>query len=661
MKRRDFLKLGTAAGLVGSAEMLESVARAEQATPQAQPTPTAGAQVPDTLELADNGALGINGILGSLNPKMDFESVFLNILDVHPAYMLYWSGMVTGVQPKYAEALPLLRQMSGSKQDLDIEEGFFESMTRNASEDGLVYDRALPDRPWNVGVGYGRKDWNEDYANMAGNGRYLVGLTYMYQATGDEIWKRRSKKTAERMLELAITEGDKAWYPNPGLGNDFSYPRVSGWTVKTPPLDPKEGAEGATTFYLYQPLRGFTRYYLLTGDERFLDLSQKFLNVGQNPKFWQGIDGLSPEASYERGHFRGHLHGNLAAVRGVLDYAVVVNNEQLKCWVRDCYEWVRQIGISRLGILAHYLPEGSMEGCALGDLTALAVGLTDAGMGDYWDDVECLARNGLVSAQVSDLDELKRVAEEGKERPQGALWGGMWDLRFSNNNADRGSLPGQEVYDNVLERSRGAFCFLHDARYQDPMCMSCCTANGNQGFYFAWEGIIRRSGNTAAVNMWLNRRSPWLDVWSWLPYEGRVAVQNKGMKQIVVRRPSWAQASEIRVRIDGKTVTPIWAGNRMLFGNLRGNEQIGLEVPVKLDKASYSLGNLNDTHPNGVYACVFKGHTAVKVTRIEAGADPGDKNWYRIFQREAMMANKAPMKPIPAYVHPEKLVRWFNV
>jgi len=110
MKRRDFLKLGTAAGLVGSAEMLESVARAEQATPQAQPTPTAGAQVPDTLELADNGALGINGILGSLNPKMDFESVFLNILDVHPAYMLYWSGMVTGVQPKYAEALPLLRQ-----------------------------------------------------------------------------------------------------------------------------------------------------------------------------------------------------------------------------------------------------------------------------------------------------------------------------------------------------------------------------------------------------------------------------------------------------------------------------------------------------------------------------------------------------------------------
>jgi hypothetical protein len=251
---------------------------------------------------------------------------------------------------------------------------------------------------------------------------------------------------------------------------------------------------------------------------------------------------------------------------------------------------------------------------------------------------------------------------EGKERPKGALWGGAWDFRFQNNNQNRGSLPGQEIYDNVLERTVGAFSFLSGGRYQQPMRMSCCTANGNQGFYFAWEGITRRSGDTGIINMWLNRRSPWLDVWSWLPYQGKLEVRNKGMKQIVVRKPSWARASEITFRINSKLARPAWVGDRVLFTNLRGNEELSFELPVKVDKASYSLVNLNDpTHPDGVYECEFKGHTAVRVTRVEAGADPGEQNWYRLFRRDGMLASETPKRLMPAYVHPEKLVRWFSL
>ena len=109
--------------------------------------------------------------------------------------------------------MPLLRLMSGSNQDRDIEEGMMASIVTNISEDGLIYDRATPNRPWNVGFGYGTKGWNEDYANMAGNGRLLTGLLYYYQATGDEVWKERAQRTAERMLELAIVKGEYAYYP----------------------------------------------------------------------------------------------------------------------------------------------------------------------------------------------------------------------------------------------------------------------------------------------------------------------------------------------------------------------------------------------------------------------------------------------------------------
>ena len=169
-------------------------------------------------------------MLGSLDPAVDYEAFFLTLFDVHPAYMLHWSSMVSGVMPKYVEALPLLRLMSGSRERMDLQDGFMEAMLKNMAEDGLVYDRARPDRPWNTGVGYGVKDWDEDYANLAGNGRLLAGLTYWHQWTGEPRWKELAKKTAERMLELAVVRGDIAYYPNPGLGNDFSYPRKSGWT-----------------------------------------------------------------------------------------------------------------------------------------------------------------------------------------------------------------------------------------------------------------------------------------------------------------------------------------------------------------------------------------------------------------------------------------------
>ena len=77
-------------------------------------------------------------------------------------------------------------------------------------------------------VGYGVEGWNEDYANMAGNGRLITGLTYYYQMTGDDVWKQRARRVAERMLELAIVKDERAYYPNVGLGNDFSYPRKLG-------------------------------------------------------------------------------------------------------------------------------------------------------------------------------------------------------------------------------------------------------------------------------------------------------------------------------------------------------------------------------------------------------------------------------------------------
>ena len=123
--------------------------------------------------------------------------------------------------------------------------------------------------------------------------------------------------------------------------------------------------------------------------------------------------------------------------------------------------------------------------------------------------------------------------------------------------------------------------------------MHCCTGNGPQGLYYAWEGIVRHEGSAADINLWLNRRSPWLDVWSWLPHEGKLVVQNKGTTRITVRLPGWTSRQAVTCMVNGQPVQPEWIGSRAVFAGLRGNEEISLTAPMTTEKTKYSIANLS--------------------------------------------------------------------
>ena len=199
------------------------------------------------------------------------------------------------------------------------------------------------------------------------------------------------------------------------------------------------------------------------------------------------------------------------------------------------------------------------------------------------------------------------------------------------------------------------------------MMMQCCTANCCQALYYAWEGILRQeSHDSVTVNLWLNRRSPWVDVLSWQPYEGKLTVQNKGMRRIAIRKPGWAAAASIRCQVNGIDAKPSWNGNRMIFNGLKGNELISIHTQLFSESAEYTLVNIgNPIDSTERYQIEFKGPTATKVDRVSAGdGDAGyykgqdDHDWYRLFLREHMRADHAPMHPSPSYVHGDRLIRW---
>jgi hypothetical protein len=609
-------------------------------------------QVPASLDLVERAELGINGLMGSVDPDLDYEPYFLVFLAARPAYMSHWSSMVSGVLPKYVEAMALLRCMTGSDAHRDVERGMLEAVERNIAEDGLIYDRSGPRRPWNVGLGYGLRSWDEDYTCLAGDGRLICGFDFYYQLTGDEIWKRHMRRAAERMLELAVVKGDLAYFPNIGCGNDFSYPRRSGWTHTDEPASPQEGAEGATTFYLALPIRGWVRWLRRSGDERMLDISRRFARFIMQPKYYGAAVEVEPSWGAHRAHWWGHFHGNLAAFRALFEYAVAADDHRVKEFVRDGYEWARHHLCLPLGLDARF------EGCTAGDLTALAIQLSDAGAGDFWDDVDRVVRNALCEAQATDIHAMRALGEASPQRPPYAEWGALHDGRYVMGLGYQAH-PGQECHDRVLERAIGGFSHLTGGRYQQPILMACCTANGNQGFYYAWEAAVRGQGDRATVNLLVNRLSPWLDVESYLPYEGRVVIRNKAARRIRVRIPGWIKRAQLRCSLDGQPAALDWDGACLIFDDAPRGAELRLEFPLPRETVSLPLPLMNQRQYGGVKSltATFKGSTCIGLAE-PAGAQPSDRPaWVPLFQRPQYQADTAPMKTIP-YRVPDRVIRW---
>ena len=72
-------------------------------------------------------------------------------------------------------------------------------------------------------------------------------------------------------------------------------------------------------------------------------------------------------------------------------------------------------GISQAGLR---VPESMV--LVPSDMIALGVRLSDAGVGDYWDDVDAVARNQLIEQQLTDAAALERIAAQFQDQPDPA-------------------------------------------------------------------------------------------------------------------------------------------------------------------------------------------------------------------------------------------------
>jgi hypothetical protein len=614
MGRRTFLH-GSVAGaaLLGGVGAFRMSQRGGYSTDKevTAPSPStaltqSSSSVPDTLDLAERARLAINGLTSSVDRGDHYNVYFLVRWAADPPYLLHMDiGDFLCCQPKWLESLPLMRVMCGSMQDLDIEARMMQAvLDLTDPADGLFY-LPLADmktKPWNRRAFYPVA--NEPITSPLGGARQLLAMSAWHQRDHDPVWLGRMHKTARGLGKTAVFRDDYAFYPVGGQGMEFSYLKYSGYKDSAEPKGEHEGgiAEGSVLCYQGHQIRALSRWYLTSGDRQALELAGKLSRFVMKPQFWGAQADSEWIAGPEKAHYDGHQHGTTLALPGLLEYGYAANDPQVQEFVRQGYEYTRARGISRIGCTGGTTWNAQTEGCSIADMVGLAIRLSDYGVGDYWDDADQYIRNQMVEQQPVRADLLEKISEPTAEYPNAYKefpllpWGPENYARILKVTA-----PQTPDTRKAIQRGLGLIaCFSLPTTLEYPSTNGCCSGNGTQALYYAWESVVRCQNGDARVNLLLNWASPSLNVDSDLPYEGKVVIRNKTARSIAVRIPNWANKREVRGKIDQAEVSPRRVGNFLLFDKINASDVLTITFPMVTETVKYTMPFDKE------YTCTFK-------------------------------------------------------
>lgn len=567
------------------------------------------ATVPDTLDLAEHAELAVNVLIGNL--ALDKSCGVYQVFKFADPPEI--AGLTWNLPAKNARALPWMRTICGSKQGLEEECQLMRSLLDNVNDDGRVY------------VPIDNDGAPKGTAYPYANGLVVLAAMNWHERDNNPEWLVVANCIADAIGAVAIRAENRAYFPPESSLEPTGDWR---WTLRgkatipyTPPDEPyleQQGLEGCVKYEQAAPLRALVAQYGHAPSEEREELLKRFKRFMTKPGLWEDTS-EDNYAGNEHGIFAGHFHGNVTSLHALLELAIATDDEQLKQLVREGYEHARRMGIARMGWSpGWYRPEKyqrdtnlflASETCGVADMLLLATKLTDAGLGDYWDDVDAIARNHLVAQQITDLDEMRRLS---------------------------GNKPEHE---EALNRFVGGFNQSMEGWINStgPHMWGCCTANGAIGLYYAWHGITRFDGETATVNMFLNRAAPWMDIDSYLPYEGKLVLHNKQAKSAEVRLPFWIDTKRLKIDVDGTAIETKLRGRHAIIDGLKPDSTVTLTFPVETTEEEYNVAGRK-------YTLKIKGSTVVDVTPRAEGA-----NLYQYYVRNKEMASKAPTKEVTRF------------
>lgn len=573
------------------------------------------AMVPDTLDIQERAALAVNGLTGPLDPEKDFMLYFNASFRTNPPTM--WHRGSDICVTKFEEALPLMRLVSGSSLNDHVDTVWMANALRQIGPDGLVY---WPFFPW-----VKAPDWGVHYVSgkeppppPASHytlplfcGRRIGAMTAYLLRDPEGPWDEAIQRIVQGLWSIAIDKGDYAYFPQ----GEF-YPGQPRVREAAMPVGIWSSLVGWT-------IQGLAQYHRISGYEPAVNLAGKLARYlsyhgryyGPKGEFLpnyagedggrlpekDGVPGFDPGPAEWKGYI--HFQHHMVPLLGTLDHALAVGDRELAEFVRQAFEWGRTKGNTLVG----YFPENidrihdlqTSELCEVAGMIGLALKLSAAGLGDYWDDADRWIRNQFAEGQLLRCDWAYRAGANGPIMP---------DATFD---------PVVQCCDRVPERNVGAFAGWPMANDWGLGIMHCCTGNATRALYYVWEHILTYEEGQLRVNLLLNRASPWADVNSHIPYTGQVDVQIKQPVNLSVRIPEWVTPDQVCCQVNGQDRAVAFQGRYAQVGAVQQGEVVTLTFPIAertdqvwIEKDRYTLirkGNdVVHIDPSGTYCPLYQ-------------------------------------------------------
>jgi hypothetical protein len=609
--------------------------------------------VPDTLDLQERAELAIHGMTSITDPRCDYEIFWLADFFRNPPVMLHdfsdWCQNVEGIM----EVLPLLRTATGSELNSEVDAIWMRTLLESIGSDGLCYI-PLNGRPWGriktAGIDPVWKPdasvtWSGDprisqVANACTSQRAIATMTVYYLRDHNSMWKATIEKMIDRLSQLTIEREDYCYFPagsceeNAKINQRADMPVGSLWGCS----------------WNSRTIQGLSQYFKVTGYEPARELAGKLAKYTRyHGQIFdsQGRWLLDPEAKgrklypdiggiyeVEGLQFGGHGHGHGIALVSLMEYAEACGDKDLQKYCKAAFEWAlnpgAEYGVSRtVGWFPEWYLPGyqASESCIDGDMLALAVKLSRVGAGDYWDDIDRWIRNHFAEAQLLRPEPVYQLAQDQPHR----------------------SVNENETADRVPERSVGVWAGWASGNEWATWIgiQHCCTGNAPRALYYVWSEMVERRNDILRIHLLLNRASSWADVYSDLPFQGRVDVKMKQeCKNLMLRAPEWVESnnSQVACQLNGTIRQPIWNGRYVEIENLRAGDRATLTFPVPVRTVQERIGAQT-------YTLVIKGNTVVSI-------DPPGNRMPLYASRTSFLENKeAPRRKVRRFVA-ETEVRW---
>jgi hypothetical protein len=514
--------------------------------------------VPDTLDIHERARLALHALTEVPDPDAGYEIYFIVNFLHNPASMQHnWHDPL--VQPKFVEAIPLLRLITGSDENLEVESRLMEHTLRNLGPDGLSYI-PIEGRPWceELKPYKVRPGIPGQYLSPFACGRTLSAMTVLAMRDPNGPWGKAARSLADALINLAVEHDDYAFFWPSATSANKEKPQ--------PGQVPTEEENGESS----RVPHGLVHNYKLTGYEPALRLAGKIIRYMRNFFFDKDGSFLNSPGNPVFAHFHEHSHGLLA----MADYCDVSGDQETLDFVSRSFLKSMMYSNDLMGYFPEFVNSREWEGselCEVADMISLALKLSEMGALDCWDSADRWIRNMFAEGQLTSTDWIKEFPYTHLTNPE--------NIFIAPSKVDPFS-----TQEKVAWRNLGSFAgwpAVNDWYIGNgPAIMHCCTGNAAQALYRIWEQTLTVMGDQVRINLLLNHASKWAGIHSHIPYIGQVDIYPRQACRLAIRIPEWVQPGEVRCQVNDMDRPVAWDGRYALAGSVNPGEKIVMTFPI---------------------------------------------------------------------------------